>query len=53
MEYLTLLNYLHVVTSTSRRRTIQTITFFLAHRLTVLNNLFKLKHYISAHQSTQ
>lgn len=46
MEYLTLLDYLFVISSPLRRKSIRTISFFLPHNLTVLNNLFTLKkHY--------
>jgi len=48
MEYLTLLNYLYVITYNSRRRAQSTVTFFLNNHLTVLNNLYKLKHHSSA-----
>jgi membrane fusion protein (multidrug efflux system) len=51
MEYLTLLNYLYVVTTNSRKRAAKTVTFFLSHRLTVLNNLVKLKHRTSIHHT--
>jgi hypothetical protein len=43
MEYLTLLNYLYVITNTSRKRAKTSFSFFLHHHLTVLNNLVKLK----------
>jgi hypothetical protein len=45
MEYLTLLNYLYVITNTSRKRAISYVSFFLQHNLTVLNNLVKLKQH--------
>ncbi|MBB5634728.1 hypothetical protein HDF26_002598 [Pedobacter cryoconitis] len=43
MEYLTLLDYLYVISSPLRKKSIHTISFFLPHNLTVLNNLFTLK----------
>jgi len=49
MEYLTLLNYLYVITNNSRKRAKTSLTFFLNHNLTVLNNLVKLKHHHSTH----
>jgi len=50
MEYLTLLNYLYVITFNARQKAKQETAFFLTHHLTVLNNLYKLKHQSSAHQ---
>lgn len=49
MEYLTLLNYLYVITNNSRKRVKNKAAFFLSTNLTVLNNLVKLKHHSSAH----
>ena len=49
MEYLTLLDYLYVITTNSRKKVTRTVTFFLTHNLTVLNNLVKLKHRTSIH----
>jgi len=49
MEYLTLLNYLYVITNNSRRRAKSSFTFFLNHNLTVLNKLVKLKHTSATH----
>jgi membrane fusion protein (multidrug efflux system) len=43
MEYLTLLDYLYVVTFNSRRRTAKAIGLFLSRHLTVLDNLHMLK----------
>lgn len=46
MEYLTLLDYLYVISQPLRKKSVRTISFFLPHNLTVLNNLFTLKkHY--------
>lgn len=44
MEYLTLLDYLYVVTSNERKRILKGLTFFLPFNLTVLNKLYMLKH---------
>lgn len=52
MEYLTLLNYLYVVSTNSRKRAAKTMSFFLSNRLTVLNNLVKLKKTTSMHHIT-
>jgi membrane fusion protein (multidrug efflux system) len=52
MEYLTLLDYLYVVTFNSRKRTAKKVTFFLSQHLTVLNKLFMLKHHSPTHRKS-
>jgi|GEM_PF-3291085 len=44
MEYLTLLNYLYVITYNSRKRVAKKAAFFLSRNLTPLNNLYHIKH---------
>jgi len=52
MEYLTLLDYLYVITFNTRKRAARTVTFFLTRNLTVLNNLSGLKVRSSSHHSS-
>jgi hypothetical protein len=49
MEYLTLLNYLYVITNTSRKRATTAVSFFLQQHLTALSNLVKLNHHPASH----
>lgn len=50
MEYLTLLDYLYVVTFNSRRRAAKSISLFLSSHLTPLDKLNMLKHQYSKQQ---
>jgi len=52
MEYLTLLDYLYVITFNSRKKAARTVAFFLSNHLTVLNNLNGLKRRSSIHHSS-
>lgn len=49
MEYLTLLDYLYVITFNSRKKAAQGVTFFLSQHLTVLNNFMHIDHKRTAH----
>jgi membrane fusion protein (multidrug efflux system) len=52
MEYLTLLDYLYVISLNSRKNAANKVTFFLSQHLTVLNKLFMLKHESLTHNKS-